>query len=105
MSDATPPPTDTERRSSDPAVSILARAQDENDRHSRVNFARNGGLYLTIDGSRHPNFSDYPILVPWRRMNGAGPIDPARAGEIVPVPGRRFFPRHVARWRNARTYG
>ena len=91
MSDATPPPTDTERRSSDPAVSILARAQDENDRHSRANFARNGGLYLTIDGSRHPNFSDYPILVPWRRMNGAGPIDPARAGEIVRYWAVGFF--------------
>jgi dienelactone hydrolase len=91
MSDCSSLPTDAERQSSDPAVSILARVLDENERHTRANFARNGGYYLTISGSQHPNFSDYPILVPWRRMNGAGPIDPARAGEIVRYWAVGFF--------------
>jgi hypothetical protein len=38
---------------------------------------------LTIDGTQHTNFSDDPCFLPWRRLTGAGPINPRLASRIV----------------------
>ena len=83
MNDGSPPVTDAERRSPNAAVRIRATMLDTAERQMRANFARNGGFSLTIPGSLHSNFSDYPIVVPWRRFNGAGTIDPTRCGAII----------------------
>jgi pimeloyl-ACP methyl ester carboxylesterase len=75
--------------SDDPALDdgsgmpVRRRVVEEDDRRVRENFRRNGGFYLTVKGTLHSNFSDYPLLVPWRRISGAGPVDAARAGEIM----------------------
>jgi hypothetical protein len=57
--------------------------QDDSERRTRANFARNGGFMLTVLGASHFNFSDYPILVPWRRFTNAGPVNPSHAGTII----------------------
>jgi len=75
--------TDAQRNSTDFAIRLRANMVDDSRRRMRANFARNGGYNLTIPGTLHSNFSDFPILVPWRRFSGAGPINAARAGEIV----------------------
>jgi dienelactone hydrolase len=91
MNDGSLPVTDAERRSPDVAVRIRASMLDKAEQQTRTSFARNGGFSLTIPGTLHSNFSDYPILVPWRRFNGAGMIDPARAGEIIRHWAVHFF--------------
>jgi hypothetical protein len=91
MNDGSPPVTDAERSSPDAAVRIRATMLDTAERQMRANFARNGGFSLTIPGSLHSNFSDYPIVAPWRRFNGAGAIDPARCGEFIRYWAVGFF--------------
>lgn len=82
LSDDELPPAER-THSSDLAARTLAQVQAEDARLTRANLARNGGLFLTIRGTLHPNFSDYPMLVPLRRFNGAGSIGPRRAARVI----------------------
>ncbi len=51
---------------------------------------------LTIAGSTHMNFSDWPVILPLtRRLGMAGPIEPARAAEITNAYLLAFFDRHL----------
>ena len=76
LSDDGPPPADR----SNPT---LAQIETSGGRQTRANLARNGGMMLTIRGTLHPNFSDYPVLVSLRRFSGGGPVDPRRAARVI----------------------
>jgi dienelactone hydrolase len=73
------------------ALTTLRTIQTDDDRTTRANFARNGGTLLTITGTLHSNFTDDPLLIPWRRFTGAGPIDPHCAARIIAAWTTAFF--------------
>ncbi len=95
FSDDEPPPAGR-AHSADIAARTLAQVQEADARQTLANLQRNGGMFLTIRGTLHPNFSDYPVLVPLRRFNGAGPIDPRRAARVIGIWTVGFFD-HVFR--------
>jgi len=77
------PPLADRANSPDIAVRTLAQVQADDARQTLANLSRNGGMFLTIRGTLHPNFSDYPVLVPLRRLSGGGPVDPQRASRVI----------------------
>jgi dienelactone hydrolase len=87
FSDDTTPDTNAP----DTGGSVLASVQDADTRHLRAGLARHGGYYITILNAVHPNFSDYPILVPLRRLNGAGAIPPRNAARLIAAWTVGFF--------------
>jgi dienelactone hydrolase len=91
MSDDTHAPTAAELPTIDPAMRVLAEILAEDAAHTMANLARNGGIFARIRNSRHPNFSDYPVLVPLRRFNGAGPVDPGVAAHVIQTVSVGFF--------------
>jgi hypothetical protein len=54
-----------------------------------------GGYWVTIQESKHFNFSDYAFSSPLRRFNHAGSIDPRRAAEIVSQFMIAFFDKYL----------
>lgn len=84
LSDGEPPPDNRTNPT-------LAQIETSGARQTRANLAQNGGMMLTIRGTLHPNFCDYPVLVPLRRVNGAGPIAPRRAWRVVDIWVVGFF--------------
>jgi dienelactone hydrolase len=54
-----------------------------------------GGYLLTVKGTQHLNFSDFPLYSPLRFYNEAGPIDPRRAMSIINTYVLSFFDKNL----------
>jgi dienelactone hydrolase len=54
-----------------------------------------GGYQLTIRGTYHMNFSDFPLFCRLKRLTGAGPIDPNQAMRIINAYSLAFFRQHL----------
>jgi predicted dienelactone hydrolase len=84
---------------SEPPASQCDRECEEGDRWTREIYERSerGAYHLTLEGSRHFDFSDYAVLFsPVLRMRGVlGPIDGGRALNITNAYLLAFFDRYV----------
>jgi len=54
-----------------------------------------GGYEMTILGSSHANYSDSPLFCRMKRFTGAGPINIARAMQIINDYSTAFFEQHL----------
>lgn len=79
----------------DPAEGPLANAFDRENRASVERGLReHGGYLLTVDGTKHYDFTDTPVL-PSFRHTGVGTIDGRRCVRIVSKYVVAFFERHL----------
>jgi dienelactone hydrolase len=95
MTDDTPLPSASDLASPDPNVRYPSQLSQTDYESTMRSVARWGGLYLRIAGSRHANFSDKPMLLPFQRFSGGGPIDPRRASQIILTYATAFFQAHL----------
>ena len=91
MSDDTPDTTEADLHSPDIATRMMAEIGLTNDTKMYHQWERHGATLMTIAGTRHPNFSDGPLMSPLRRVTGGGPIAPVRATTIIATYVNAFF--------------
>lgn len=60
-----------------------------------ANIRAMGGVYVSIAGTAHMNFTDVPLRSPLRRFSGGGAINARRAQEIVQTYVVAFFSRYL----------
>lgn len=86
-------PGDAELQSSVPEIRYNAREDLDDARKLQAHFARDGGLWVTIHGTTHMNFTDRTLILPWTRLTEGGAIDARRAVEITNRYVLAFFDR------------
>lgn len=91
IGDGTPLPSAADLTASDPQRRYRAIFDMEDYNRQIAGLTRHGGFVVTIDGTDHLNFSDAAAQSRFRRLPGAGPIDPARALVITADYLRAFF--------------
>lgn len=82
-------------RSPDPRVRYSAQIDQRDYARIRSSLARHGGYSLTIRGGSHLNFTDRPLFSPWRRLTGAGPVDPRLAMREIDAYTLAFFEKYL----------
>lgn len=95
LSDDTPLPDAADLASPRPETRFTATLTLADSQRVAAMMARSGGIRATIRGTRHGNFSDGPLVWPIRRMVDAGPIDAAKAHDLISGYVVAFFRKHL----------
>lgn len=95
LSDDTPLPGAAELALPRPEARFTAALNLADNQRVAAIMARHGGVRATIEGTRHSNFSDDPLVWPIRRMVDAGPADPAGAHALISGYVVAFFCKHL----------
>ena len=95
LSDDTPLPDAADLASPRPETRFTAALTLADSQRVAAMMARSGGVRVTIQGTRHGNFSDVPLVWPIRRMVDAGPVAAARAHALISGYVVAFFRKHL----------
>jgi dienelactone hydrolase len=92
MSDGSPLPTAEDLLSADPSWRYTAQLTSMDYSRTQANLKRLGGIYMSIQGSRHEHLSDSAWRNPLRRygLSGGG-LSGQRAGRLVQAYTLAFF--------------
>ncbi|WP_260705478.1 alpha/beta hydrolase family protein [Edaphobacter flagellatus] len=74
-----------------PAEHVNAELDIRDEKNVLSSLERFGGYRLVIDGALHGDFTDQPLVSPFRRITHTGPIKPARMEMIVRDYALAFF--------------
>ncbi len=88
-------PTADELASPDPVIRYEAQLDQVDYSNLAAHLQANGGIRVNIAGTAHMNFTDDSLRSPLRRLSNGGPIDPARARDIIRDYVVEFFARYL----------
>lgn len=84
-------PTPALLNSANPQIRYEARMDQLDYMRSGASLLHYGGYRMVIKGSLHLNYTDRPLFSPWRRLTGAGPVDPRLAMREINAYTLAFF--------------
>jgi len=89
-------PTAADLGSAKPRIRYEAQLDQADYSQLAANLQARGGVHVTIAGTAHMNFTDFPLRSALRRLSLGGKIDARRAQQIIQAYVIEFFSRYLS---------